>query len=409
MVKRENVFTETMKVLYEDKAKLVAKEEAKVQQKINEHEDFVNNYYTIIDARHNRERERGRIMEGAINHAYSKALKAIYITALEAETLTDNGLILAEAMADNYIKERGGASAIIRETRNSTYLLSELSRIVEDAAEDDVKDIDDLNKEEDSAKKEDKESDSDKEDKEEDSKKEEKKEDSDKSSEDDKDEKKEDSDKDDKKEESESDDDKKAETTEPKEAKEDDEVVDDDLEDIETDEDEDEEDSEEAPTGDKLIDDLEKEPDIKKAIKIIRDRISTAEKEFIKKNEEDKKEIDELLGRISDKVKTVNDMNDEDSEESKIAQESAIMDKRKINNIIENRPTTILEMMTRNLSKSIVKDNSIRDKYVTESGSLDTASVYESAKVMYGFLETVNTLQLEKVDKNYIENILNNM
>ena len=36
-------------------------------------------------------------------------------------------------------------------------------------------------------------------------------------------------------------------------------------------------------------------------------------------------------------------------------------------------------------------------------------AVIESARVMYGFLETVNTLQLAKVDANYIQNILDNM
>lgn len=47
--------------------------------------------------------------------------------------------------------------------------------------------------------------------------------------------------------------------------------------------------------------------------------------------------------------------------------------------------------------------------YMTESGKLDMPAVYESARVMYGFLETLNTLQLEKVDKEYIKEILDNM
>ena len=39
-------------------------------------------------------------MESARNDALSTALKAIYITALEANSLTDEGIVLAETMVD---------------------------------------------------------------------------------------------------------------------------------------------------------------------------------------------------------------------------------------------------------------------------------------------------------------------
>ena len=58
---------------------------------------------------------------------------------------------------------------------------------------------------------------------------------------------------------------------------------------------------------------------------------------------------------------------------------------------------------------NIVKNEAARTKFLTESGDLDVDLVVERAKVMYGFLETINTLQLEKVNAKYIEDILNNM
>ena len=100
------------------------------------------------------------------------------------------------------------------------------------------------------------------------------------------------------------------------------------------------------------------------------------------------------------------DMGDEDSTESKIAKESATMNNRKIKDITENRPLTIFEKMTRELGSSIVRNVSIREQYLDENGSLDSGSVVESARVMYGFLETLNTLKLEKVDEKYIAKVL---
>jgi hypothetical protein len=42
-----------------------------------------------------------------------------------------------------------------------------------------------------------------------------------------------------------------------------------------------------------------------------------------------------------------------------------------------------------------------------EDGNMDTYMIVESAKVMYGFLETVNTLKLANVDEKYIEKVFN--
>ena len=81
----------------------------------------------------------------ARNSALSTCLKAIFISALEANTISDNGRILAENLVDNYIKEKGGAEKIFNETADRSYLLSRLSMIVEDSAEDEKKEIDNIN------------------------------------------------------------------------------------------------------------------------------------------------------------------------------------------------------------------------------------------------------------------------
>lgn len=162
------------------------------------------------------------------------------------------------------------------------------------------------------------------------------------------------------------------------------------------------------PQG-KIFDELDKEEDVQKAVQLIQQRVADAEEDFIKRNAEDKKKIDDLLGKISDNIKTVEAIADNDSPKSKIAQENTQMLKRQIKNITENRPQSVFERMARKLTESVTKDSDLRAIYLAESGRTDIASVIESTKVMYGFLEALRTLQLEKVDEEYIANVLKNM
>lgn len=90
---------------------------------------------SIIEGRIQKERQHGALMEACRNDAFGKALKAIYITALEPGSLTNNGIALAESMVDNWITENGGASKILSSTRQrDSYLLSRIAQIVEAAA-----------------------------------------------------------------------------------------------------------------------------------------------------------------------------------------------------------------------------------------------------------------------------------
>lgn len=488
---RENNFVETYKTLVSNRERMAEEAEKRIQESVNAREKFIKDYHSILESREARARRHGQYLEACKNDALSTAIKAIYISALEANTLTDEGLVLAENMVDTWIQENGGATKILNSCKNNTYLLSRLSQIVEDAAEEAVKDAENVEDD----KEEEKEEKEDTKDNEEEKKEEDKSDDSngdeptqkelkdaisiikknagkddevknaldiilkkaevndkgeDESSDsegdsgedplndtdfededdgEDASETKDDKDEGDSKEEEKEESEDESSDSEGEGESEDssDPLNDTDFENDDSDEEDDETDvaddiadgaeeedinidgDEDESSKGKVFDELEKEDDVKKAIKLIRQRVADAEQSFIKKNAEDKKQIDELIGRISDNVKTVEDLNDEDSKDSKVAEESARMNKRRINEITNNRPLTILEKMTRSLHAGIIKDEVVKEQYTTESGKLDTAMVVESAKVMYAFLETINTLQLQKVDSKYIENILSEM
>lgn len=420
---RDNEFIESYRALKENKIRREQEREKAYNEKADLYAKSKNDYYSLMESIEEKRRRHGQLMESAKDNALSTALKAIYITALEASTLTDDGLILAENMVDSWIKEKGGAARVLAETRNKTYFLARLAQIVEDAAEDDVKKVEDADND-----------DGKEEEKKEDKKESDEKETKDDSDTEDKEETSEDTEEDDSSDdEDESDDDDGIGDVDEDES--DDDVGDDPTLGFEDDDaEESTEDDDSSDVGDEIIDggdeedisadditvdgdtensgkifdELDKEEDVKKAIQLIRKRVADAEETFIKNNAEDKKKINELLGKISDNIKTVEDM-DEESTEAKIAEESAMIYKRKINNITENRPLNIFEAMTRNLSRSIVKTESMREQFLNEDGNIDTTSIVESARVMYGFLETINTLQLEKVNEAYIKDVLDNM
>jgi hypothetical protein len=157
----------------------------------------------------------------------------------------------------------------------------------------------------------------------------------------------------------------------------------------------------------KVIEDLDQEEDVQKAVALIRQRVADAEETFIKNNAKDKEQINTLLGKISDNIKTVEDMADKDKEKGKdaVAQENVRMSRRAIDNITNNRPLSIMEMFARQINKDIIRDEHLKENYIEEDGSLDIDTIVESAKVLYGFLETLNTLQLKNVDAKYIESI----
>lgn len=407
-MKRENIFLEACKDINKRKEQLALEESKQIKEYEEKHstKKFADRINGILESRDFNERYLSRLKESYKDKALATALKGIYIEALEPATLSDDGILLAESMVDNYIKENGGATKILNKVKNNTYFLARLTQIVEDAADDEVEKEKDGDKEETEEKKDSKKSDDKKEDKSKDKEK----------SDDEKEDKSDDKDDD----VSFKDDDDDVIDASAGDSDSEDDAADDIINgDEDTDDDSDnkdkkedkskDDDDEDSESNGKVFDELDKEEDVKKAVSLIRKRVSDAEETFIKRNTEDKKQINQLLNKISDNIKTVEDIDDKDDGKSKVAEESANVARQKINEITEHRPLSIFEKLTRNLSTSIVRNTVTKEMYMTESGKLDMPAVYESARVMYGFLETLNTLQLEKVDKEYIKEILDNM
>ena len=81
---------------------------------------------------------------------------------------------------------------------------------------------------------------------------------------------------------------------------------------------------------------------------------------------------------------------------------------KKVNHIYENRTHSLFDHMVHETAMGISKDATLKDIY-SESGKIDMAKVVTSCKCMYGFLEFVNTIQLDKVDVDYIHKVIKDM
>ena len=175
----------------------------------------------------------------------------------------------------------------------------------------------------------------------------------------------------------------------------------------ETDQDDAEADNVPDEPKEKMMDKLDKEEDVQNAIKIISDRISSAEQEFIQKNAEDKEKIESIVNDINDRIASVKgDVTTPDDQKEEIAQETARLGKRKVSDVYSNRSHTVFETMTHSLMNTVLKDPKLKPQYVSESGELDTLKVIDVAKCMYGMLEFANTIQLDKVNEEYISKAL---
>lgn len=185
-------------------------------------------------------------------------------------------------------------------------------------------------------------------------------------------------------------------------------IVEDTAEDAEETSDDDEKSTEEVPEKSKedMYEKLENEDDVNDAVQVISQRIAAAEEEFIKKNAEDKKKIEDIVNDINDRIQAVKDDVTKDEETKEDIEESYTIEKtRRINEIYDNRTHTLFDRMVHDTAKNIYKDAQLKESY-SDEGGLDIQRVVNATKCMYGFLEFVNTIQLDKVDKKYIEKVV---
>lgn len=383
-VKRNCPRLEAYEALNEYKETFREKQEKKRRKALSERAAIDDKLYDIKEKRYTTKKAYSEFCSRLKNELFTDALKGVYISALrETVDLTENGVFLANNIVENFVKESGGADEIMRKIKGKTYALDFLVSVVEGTYESILEDVDKENPE-------------------------------------------------------------SFEASEEKK--------------------------------DEMFNDMSKDEDITNAVNVIAKRVTDAEEEFIKKNNEDKEALKDLADKFSERIKKVEDdetstdastddtdtsdsstdnvpdnteadeevpdsentdtegedtNTDEPSEDDSassdtttddssktddtdtsekdetVKQESVLLIKA-INERREKRPRNVLEQVVINFTESVLKSEDLREEYI-EDGKLDMASIIESSKCIYGFLEAVNTLQIHKVDADYIQDALENM
>ena len=177
----------------------------------------------------------------------------------------------------------------------------------------------------------------------------------------------------------------------------------------EDDEDEDDNSEEVKDNKEEMFDKLENDGEVNDAVEVIAKRISDAETKFIEKNAEDKKKIENIVNKVDNRIKAVTKSDKKEEDKDKEVEEQQQEATRMINDIKESRFHSIFEELVKNNFSYIMKDEFLRESYADklDGNRINVARVVETTRVMYGFLEFVNSIQLEKVDREYLSNVIN--
>lgn len=146
--------------------------------------------------------------------------------------------------------------------------------------------------------------------------------------------------------------------------------------------------------------------DTSKVTKKIAERVCKATEEFVQNNINDKLDMEELATKTKEKIDAASAAKEES--ETAIKQEYANIYQRKVSNIAYglNRKKNIYEQMVNNAAKSIIKNDELKQAFVTEGGKLDVNKITDKVTVMYTFMEMLNTAKIRDVNTSYISECL---
>lgn len=139
--------------------------------------------------------------------------------------------------------------------------------------------------------------------------------------------------------------------------------------------------------------------DISEIEDAIRERVSDSMNEFIEKNKQDHDAIMNCLQATKDKMDTTKDETVKESYQA--------LSRRKIAKI-RNRKKGVFESMVDAMCESVMKNDELKEEF-TESGKLNVPKIVDRIQIMYTFIETVNTMNLYKVDEAYMQDLIESL
>ena len=135
--------------------------------------------------------------------------------------------------------------------------------------------------------------------------------------------------------------------------------------------------------------------DTTQASNLINNRTQDALNDFIDQNAKIRQDCDEIINNAKERMENAKSQ----EQVNQIQQESTRRIKQITNFRTNKNP---FHYMVEALTKSVFSDPNLKAKYIKESSTVvNMDEVVHNAKIIYQFLETVNTLEI--VDENYIK------
>lgn len=139
--------------------------------------------------------------------------------------------------------------------------------------------------------------------------------------------------------------------------------------------------------------------DISEIQDAIRERVSDSMNEFIEQNKQDHDAIMNCLQATKDKM--------ENTKDETVKESYQALSRRKIAKI-RNRKKCVFESMVDAMCESVMKNDELKEEF-TESGKLNVPKIVDRIQIMYTFIETVNTMNLYKVDETYMQDLIESL
>ena len=137
----------------------------------------------------------------------------------------------------------------------------------------------------------------------------------------------------------------------------------------------------------------------------IADRVVTAMKDCMTQNAEDKQHIIDAMQATKDKMEALK----AEGKPEEVQESYKNLTRKYITSIRESKKGLFNEMVM-TMSKAVVKSDNqaVKDTFM-EGAHLDMEKIVKSVATMYTFVETVNSMNLVKVDADFVKSLLESM
>lgn len=137
----------------------------------------------------------------------------------------------------------------------------------------------------------------------------------------------------------------------------------------------------------------------------IADRVVTAMKDFMTQNAEDKQHIIDAMQATKDKMEALK----AEGKPEEVQESYKNLTRKYITSIRESKKGLFNEMVM-TMSKAVVKSDNqaVKDTFM-EGAHLNMEKIVKSVATMYTFVETVNSMNLVKVDGEFVKSLLESM